>query len=59
MTETSYNTTLGHVMPVLPSCDTDSIVNTTNAFVVQDDQNEMQHDFFSHLTLASASRYAH
>ena len=49
----------GHVMPFVAWHDTDSIINSTNCiFLVQDDQNVMQYDFFSHLTLlalASAS----
>ena len=36
---------------VLASHDTDRIINSMSALLVQDEQNEMQHDFFCHFTL--------
>ena len=42
---------LAHVMPVFASHDTDDFIYSTIVSVVQDDQNEMQPEFFSHSTL--------
>ena len=41
----------GHVMPMLASYDTDGIIKSTAALLVQDVWNEKKHDFVSNLTL--------
>ena len=47
--------TFCHVIPVLGSHDINVIIIPSLHLLVQDDQNEMQHDFFSQLTLASVA----
>ena len=36
-------------MPALVSSDTDAIINTTSAFLSQDNQYDMQHDVFGYV----------
>ena len=39
----------GHLMPVPVSHNANSVINGTVHLLDQDDQNEMQHDFFGHV----------